>query len=91
MPDGLDRSEVGRHLLGLPRRPLRGCSRRGTGLAGRVEPLGDLLVPPGERPQHTRRDAGDLGRVLMDRPPLHTERGGQLAAHRRLEHRPTSS
>ena len=36
-----------------------------TGLAGQLQPLGDLLVTAGERPQHLAGHPGDLGRVVV--------------------------
>ena len=41
--------------------------------------------------QDTSRDAGDLGRVLVHRAPLDTQRSRELSAHRRLEHRTTGT
>lgn len=50
-----------------------------------VEPLGDLLVAGGESSKHTCRNACDVGRITVCRPPLDAKPHGQLAAHHRLE------
>ena len=60
-------------------------SAAGRSTPGGVEPLGDLLVTLGELAQHPGRDSGDLGGVVVHRPPLDPEALRELAAHRRLE------
>ena len=91
MPVGLDRGEVRGHLLAGSGRALGGGRSRRPCLTGVVEPLGDLFSTLRELAQHGVRDAGDLGGVLVHRTPLDAERRGELAAHRRLEHRTTGA
>ena len=87
-PLNFQHREVRQQLLAGASLQRGGLARAATRLAGDVEPLGDLVGALGELAQQPTGNPGDLGRVVVHRPPLDTEPLAQLSAHRSLKQNP---